>query len=151
VTFCSMFPSGVDDPIDSLQFVFGEAMPLSISSHTFRYPGFVASYEKGDSGIAFHGARATLIVNEDGCRLYSNRTSAPLVEAVSKDPAIPFMAHWANFLECLRTRRKPVSDIETCVRSTVTSLLADIAHRYSTTLDWDEKTFTTKQSERVAV
>ena len=25
--------------------------------------------------------------------------------------------HWKNFIECIRTRARPVSDIETCVRS----------------------------------
>jgi hypothetical protein len=55
--------------------------------------------------------------------------------------------HWKNFLECIRTRQKPQSDIETCVRSTVPCLLANLSMRYKTWLDWDEKAFTVKQPE----
>jgi hypothetical protein len=158
VTFCRMWPSGAnqagpDTPIDSVQFVFDEAMPFSISAHTLRYPGFVASYEQRESGtseIAFHGAQATLIMNQDGYRLYSNRKSAPLVEVVSKELASPALPHWANFIECLHSRRKSASDIETCVRSTVTGLLANISRRYSTTLNWDEKTFTVKPEPAIS-
>jgi hypothetical protein len=152
VTFCRIRQSGADTPIDSLQFAFDEAMPLSISAHTLRYPGFVASYEQRDSGnseIAFHGAHATLIMNQDGYRLYSNRKSAPLLEVVSTELASPAVPHWANFIECLHTRRKPTSDIETCVRSTVTGLLSNIARCYSTTLDWDDQTFTVKQEPAI--
>ena len=57
------------------------------------------------------------------------------------------MPHWANFLECVHSRRKPTSDIETCVRSTTTCLLANLALRRSTALDWDDKSFTVKQDE----
>jgi hypothetical protein len=49
------------------------------------------------------------------------------------------VAHWKNFLECIRTRAKPISEIETCVRSTATCVLANIAMRRGVTLDWDEK------------
>jgi hypothetical protein len=88
---------------------------------TFRYPGFVASYERrpgGAYGTAFHGTKATLMVNR---------------------AAGAHVAHWKNFLECIRTRAKPISEIETCVRSTATCVLANIAMRRGVTLDWDEK------------
>jgi hypothetical protein len=48
-------------------------------------------------------------------------------------------AHWKNFVECIRTRARPISEIETCVRSTATCVLANIAMRRGVTLDWDEK------------
>ena len=118
--------------MDMVQFVFDEAMPVSITAQggkftpetmlaTFHYPGFVASYERraGNTyGAAFHGTKATLMVP---CG------------------ADTHVAHWKNFLECIRTRAKPISDIETCVRSTATCVLANIAMRLGMTLDWDEK------------
>ena len=55
--------------------------------------------------------------------------------------------HWRNFEECLRTRQKPISDIETCVRSSATCILANLALRHGATLDWDDKAFTVKQHE----
>ena len=134
VRFCRAFEAAMTDGgvhlMDIVQFAFDEAMPVSITAQggapgtmlaTFRYPGFVASYESraGNTyGTAFHGTKDTLIVNR---------------------AADPHVAHWKNFLECIRTRAKPISEIETCVRSTATCVLANIAMRRGTTLDWDEK------------
>ncbi len=111
--------------VDLLQFVFDEAAPLSVAAQgsggnllaTYRYPRFVASRESrgtGPAGIAFHGATATRMVplREDGARV----------------------AHWRNFLECIRSRRRPVADIETGVRSTMTQLLESLALRRGTSI-----------------
>src|ERR1700722_3477696 len=97
-----------------IKFVFDEAMPVSISAQggilaTYRYPGFVAAYEsrptgKSTDGVAFYGARATLVVKRETTRQLAAMRAL----------------HWRNFLDCVRTRRKPASDIETCVRSTIT-------------------------------
>jgi predicted dehydrogenase len=154
--------------IDIIQFVFDEAMPLSVTAQggkfhatdnretphtlqaTYRYPGFVASYERlqaGKNGVAFHGTNATLMVSRAGYRLYPNDKNTKRVEESSKARADTNMTHWANFLECIRSRRKPASDIETCVRSTTTCLLADLAYRRSTAIDWDERSCTVRQSE----
>jgi len=131
VRFCRAFEAAATDGgvhvIDILQFAFDEAMPVSVTAQgcapdtmlaTFRYPGFVASYESraGNTyGAAFHGTKATLMV-------------IPAADA--------HVAHWKNFLECIRTRAKPASEIETCVRSTVTCMLAEIAMRHGMTLNW---------------
>ena len=55
--------------------------------------------------------------------------------------------HWANFLECVRTRQKPQSDIETCQRSTTTCLLGNVAYRSRLRLDWDAQKWTTQQAD----
>lgn len=161
--------------LDMVQFVFDEDMPLSVSAQggklyasdsletpdtmqaTYRYRRFVGSYESraanpyllytDNNGVAFHGTRATLMVSRSGYRLYSNEKNSKQVEESSKEVADINVTHWANFLQCIRSRRKPTSDIETCVRSTTTCLLADLAYRHSTAIDWDEQSFTVKQSE----
>jgi predicted dehydrogenase len=133
--------------LDIVQFAFDEAMPVSITAQggkffaddnvetpdtmlaTFRYPGFIASYERraGNTyGTAFHGTKATLMVNR------GTGMNVP---------------HWKNFLECIRTRAKPVAEIETCVRTTATCVVANLALRHGMTLDWDEKAFTVKQHD----
>ena len=134
VRFCRAFEAAATDGgvhvIDILQFAFDEAMPVSVTAQgcapdtmlaTFRYPGFVASYESragNTCGAAFHGTKATLVVNRE---------------------ADAHVAHWKNFLECIRTRAKPASEIETCVRSTATCVLAHTAMRHGMMLNWDEK------------
>jgi predicted dehydrogenase len=160
--------------LDIVQFAFDEAMPVSIAAQggkfystdnletpdtmlaTFRYPGFVGSYESrtvnpaplyNDTyGTAFHGTRATLMVNRKGYWIYPNEKGAAPVEETSKELSSMNAPHWANFLECIRTRRKPVSDIETCVRSTTTCLLANLAYRHGMALEWDDEAFTVKDA-----
>ena len=52
-----------------------------------------------------------------------------------------------NFLECIRTRQKPTSDIENLVRSSSVCLLGNVSMRAKTRLDFDEKTFSVWQPE----
>jgi len=161
--------------LDITQFVFDEAMPSSVSAQggkfyvtdntetpdtmlaTFRYPGFIASYESRTAnnypvydntyGTAFHGTEATLLVNRGGVFLFPTQKGA--APTVINDKSLSPMnePHWQNFQECIRTRQKPTSDIETCVRSTATCLLANLAMRHSATLTWDDQSFTVKQPD----
>jgi hypothetical protein len=55
--------------------------------------------------------------------------------------------HWANFIDCIKSRQKPISDIQTCVRTTIVCLLANISMRFKTRLDWDDKNSTVLQPE----
>jgi hypothetical protein len=70
------------------------------------------------AGAVVHGTEASLFVNRSGCRLIpNNKLKEP--ETWEKDRAKADMnvPHGRNFLECIRTRQKPISEIETCVRS----------------------------------
>jgi len=161
--------------LDIVQFAFDEAMPVSISAQggkfyvkdnletpdtmlaTYRYPGFLGAYESRTAnpfpyyehtyGTAFHGTEATLMVNRDGYWIWPVAKGKEPVAETSRELADMNVPHWKNFLECLRTRQKPVSDIETCVRSTTTCLLANLALRHGVTLEWDEAAFTVKQRD----
>ena len=55
-------------------------------------------------------------------------------------------AHWANFIDCVKTRKRPISDIEIGARSTAMCLLANVSLRSGLKLDWDEANWTTRQS-----
>lgn len=55
--------------------------------------------------------------------------------------------HWKNFLDCIRTRRKPTSDIENLVRSSAVCILGNVSMRSGTRLDFDQKSFTVRQPE----
>ena len=45
--------------------------------------------------------------------------------------------HYANFMECVRNRRTPASDIDSAVRSDTVSHLCDIAMRTGRKIHWD--------------
>jgi predicted dehydrogenase len=50
--------------------------------------------------------------------------------------------HYRDFLDCVRTRRTPVSDIESAVQSDFMSHLGDLAIRSGRRIRWDPKTET---------
>jgi hypothetical protein len=63
----------------------------------------------------------------------------------------PEKSHWDNFLECVATRQKPVSDIECVARSTVTALLGNVAMRGKIRVEYDPRTWTSPQKEAQAL
>ena len=160
--------------LDIVQMAFKEAMPTAITAMggkfwltdnrdtpdtlqvTYEYPGFLCTYENRNSngqsmfnkggGILFHGTQGTLFVDRSEYRLVPER-GATLQETLVKSSNNSNMAHWANLLECVRTRQKPISDIEVCQRSTTTCLLGNVALRSKLRLDWDAQKWTTVQSE----
>jgi predicted dehydrogenase len=171
ISFCRVFdysggglPASGVHLLDIVQWTFDEAMPVSVAAQggrdtllaTYRYPGFIASYESRGanplplcdavSGTVFHGAKATLMVNRAGYALYPGEKGGALLQEHGESLRALHVAHWRNFAECVRTREKPASDIETCVRSTATCVLANLSHRHGLTLDWDDKAFTVKQA-----
>jgi len=158
--------------MDIVQMAFNETMPLAITalggiyylkdnretpdtlSVTYEYPGFLATYEwragnaesmfKQGGGILFHGNKGTLFVTRSHYTVVPEKGSdlEPIEEKRINDANL---AHWANFLECMRTRQKPISDIETGYRSTATCLLGNVALRSKMHVDWDAKKETTLQ------
>jgi len=133
IAFCRT--QGTGEPlllVDLLQFLFDEATPISAGAQgsgiTYRYPGFLAFYEARRGGnawsISIHGTAATLSANPLG---YSVFPGSQRVEH-RDDPAV---AHWKNFLECVRSRQRPVSDVETCLRSTTAWLRAELTMRHT--------------------
>ncbi len=80
----------------------------------FEFPEFMAtwtlnydnSYENGWS-ILFQGDKATMILDEDGYRVYAEpwkRTNQPVYE--EKAP-VPVESHIQNFLDCMKSRAEP--------------------------------------------
>lgn len=127
---------------------------------TFFYPKFLSSYESRTcnpmpllghwgAATAIHGTEATVVVNRGGCWFIPNRGSKVEPAVWEKDSKLAQLnvPHWENFLACIRSREKPISDIENCVRSSVTCILANISMRAGVRVDWDEKQWTVKQSE----
>jgi predicted dehydrogenase len=126
---------------------------------TFYYPKFLITYEsrtcnplplfgrQQGTGTTIHGTEGTILVNRSGCWVIPN-TKSNLAEASwandaeMKEMNVP---HWKNWVECIKTRKKPTSDIETCARSSTACLLANLSMRYKQRLDWDEEDWTVQQ------
>lgn len=116
----------------------------------YEFPKFLAQYEnrmfnansmfKQGYGTMFHGTKGTLFVDRSLYRIHpeGGKPNDPVevVEVKSSDNSN--QKHWANFVECIRTRQRPASDIEICYKSTVTCLLANISILSKQRVDWDE-------------
>jgi predicted dehydrogenase len=124
---------------------------------SYQYPqGLIAMYENRSntgrsgfdraSGIYFHGDKATLFVDRHVLRLIPEKGS-PVAKLEMKASNDCNDAHWSNFLECIRSRQRPISDVEKGVRSTWTSLLGNVAYRSGTRIDWDDRTGSVAQKE----
>ena len=123
---------------------------------SFEYPGFLGSWEHRSNntenmtsrlmGLTFHGTRGTLYVDRALYRVTPEKGS-DLQASEMKRVTDPHPLHWTNFIECVRSRQKPNSDIETCFRSSVTCLLGNAAYRSKLRLDWDQPSLTVAQKE----
>jgi predicted dehydrogenase len=115
---------------------------------TFRYSDFVCTYENRECngrpidghgyGISFHGTEATMLLDRSGFQIIPE----------GGDRGVPMQAqslpesharHMRNFLDCVKSRQRPVSDVEIGHRSTSTAILGNIAYRTGRQLTWDRE------------
>lgn len=87
-------------------------------------------------GTVFYGDKGTLFVDRSNYSIYPEKGSQ-LQEVTVASSNNHGRDHWKNFIDCIRTRRRPVSDIEIGHRSTSTALLGNIALRAGLRIDWD--------------
>ncbi len=161
--------------LDIVQYAFDEVMPVKhaaigskfyVNDNTetpdtliasYQYPKFVCTYESrtaapepmfGESyGTAFLGTRGTLVINRGGYKLIPAGRGSTLqaFEDHDKEKVPMNDPHWANFVECIKSREKPIADIETVVRTSQACILSNVALRTGMTLDWDDAAKTVKQ------
>jgi predicted dehydrogenase len=154
--------------LDIARMGMSEAMPRAVSalgqkfliqdnrdtpdtlSAIYEFPTFLAQYENrmfnGNSmfkqgyGTMFHGTKGTMFVDRSLYRIHPEPggpgDTPEVVEVKSSNNSN--VAHWANFLECMRSRQRPASDIEICYKSTVTCLLANVSILSKQRVDWDD-------------
>lgn len=120
---------------------------------TYEYPEFVATYESrfcnGNSmydkgyGIEYHGTDGTLFLDRGGWEVFpekrgsGKRHTEQTAAMQMKSANNAHFDHVRNFLDCVKSRRRPISDIEIGHRSTSTCLLGNIAYRSKERLTWD--------------
>jgi predicted dehydrogenase len=152
--------------LDIVQWAMGTDAPDVVSTHggklvlednrqtpdtlqaTFRYPDFVCTYENRECngrpidghgyGISFHGTDATMVLDRSGFQIIPE----------GEDQGVPMQAqslpgshasHMRNFLDCVKSRQQPVSDMEIGHRSTSTAILGNISYRTGRQLTWDRE------------
>jgi predicted dehydrogenase/type 1 glutamine amidotransferase len=148
--------------IDSVHFATGNEVPISACSFggkfvlednretpdtqdaILEYPGYTLlatvhhanarPIEGRDYGIAFYGTRGTLVITREGFEVFPEAGRMQPMKMGGSEQDGP---HVQNFLECIRSRKMPVADVETSHRSTVACHLANIAFRVKRVVRWD--------------
>lgn len=139
------------DTPDTMQVVY-EFPNDAVLTYSMR-KGNGLKFNGKDYGILFCGTDGSLMLDRSGHEIIPDRTVLPYgirlvkgereprkitLEASTfkaKDDGLP--AHVDNFLECLKTRKRPVCDIEITHRSTNTCHLGNIAYKLGRKLTWD--------------
>jgi predicted dehydrogenase len=86
------------------------------------------SYENGWS-ITFLGDKGTLILDEEGYRIYKEPWPKNKTPFVEKDAPVPLQAHVRNFLDCIKSRQDPNCTVEIAARAVAGPHLANLAFR----------------------
>jgi predicted dehydrogenase len=110
---------------------------------------FIERGKENDNGILFEGTAGRFHVsrprdNHTGLRglPFDELKTKPLPDGLitqiynGKQPG----NHMGNFIECVKTREQPISDVFTHHRAVTTCHLANIAMRLNRTLHWDPET-----------
>jgi predicted dehydrogenase len=131
----------------------------------FEYPGFLATYELRMSNqhsrygeheytgrdwdvlrewaIEFYGSDGTLTFDEMGLQVHPEKSRhgsnqvdrTPTMELKDADEGL--FEHVRNFLDCVKSRQRPLCDIEIGQRATNACHLGNIAYRTQSRLVWD--------------
>jgi predicted dehydrogenase len=110
----------------------------------YQFPGWVLQWEhrfnnlRGLDGGSEHGAefigdKGSLIVDRNGYRYFPESPGAEEPPKLDKKDS----THWQNFLDCVKTRKTPASDIGSMAKTTMLCLLGNIALQSGRTLRWD--------------
>jgi len=110
----------------------------------YDYPGFTMVYslrlgngrspEGHNYGMEFYGTRGTLFVDRGGFEVFPEGAATEPVKSGGSQQNQP---HVREFLDCIRTRSRPVSDIRVAHRSTSAPHLGNIALHVGRKIYWD--------------
>ncbi len=111
---------------------------------TYQFPKFLIQWENrfnNDRGLdggkghgaEFIGTNGTLIVDRDGYKYYPSKEGNAQPAESKKEES----THWQNFVDCIKSRQQPASNIDSMGRTTMLCHLGNIALQTGKTLQWD--------------
>ena len=174
------FYSGPGDVPDTLQvsyrypnFLFHYSV---LTKNTYGLNGDPGAARYGSMGMQFHGTKGTIFVDRSGFRLTPQPTRREEPDQLPSPPApdsrqtgfyyttevLPEQSdssqqhapHVRNFLDCVKSRKRPNADIEYGHATNTTCRLANIAYRLGRAIRWDaakERAIDDAEANRLAV
>jgi len=95
---------------------------------------------EGENGVLFVGERGELFVSRGRIAVDGQDLVRQVLESPARDAATRLYEsndHMGNFVECVRSRRRPICDVEVGHRSVTVCHLGNIALRLRRPLKWD--------------
>jgi predicted dehydrogenase len=93
--------------------------------------------------MQFHGSDGTLLLDQSGVHVNPEKHTLNRKQ-VDRTPTMEMLGfeevyaeHVRNFLDCVKSRQRPVTDIEIGHRASTACHLANIAYRTKSRLAWD--------------
>jgi predicted dehydrogenase len=149
----------------------------SVMHHnTYGLNGDVGAARFGSYGIQFHGTKGTLFIDRSGFRITPQvmrqeeaNQPAPRATTDSKQPGFYYTTaimpetsdsseqHWPhvrNFLDCVKSRKRPNADIEDGHLANTVCRLGNIAYRTGRAIRWDaarEQIVDDNEAQRLAI
>jgi predicted dehydrogenase len=102
--------------------------------------------EAREHGVLFHGEQGVLVVDRGGWEVYpeTDRIDKPRMYKAAGVPRRPastnldmHVIHVQNFIDCMRSRKRPNSDVEIGHNSMIACHLGNIAQRLGRQVKWD--------------
>jgi hypothetical protein len=93
--------------------------------------------------MEFYGTEGTLFINREGYTIWpmdlvhDGWETFGSTAVTTGDGTPQHQPHVENFLECVRSRQKPNSDIETTHRATSACIVGNISYKLGRKLHWD--------------
>ena len=130
---------GLFDSISSwdMHCTYANGVKMHFMDHTTAAPVVSRYYPKmRDHGTTFHGDEGWITVRR-GSIDFSNDTLRRVKFKDSEVRLYKSENHMANFVDCIKSRKKPISTIEAAVQSDLISHLSNAAIRLQRPIRWD--------------
>ena len=122
-----------------------------------KYTGGIEVTHVSENGVTFHGDKGMIFVNRgrfilkvgdrEVANFSTNDSKPPLKEQVAaaekefladaKIKLINSTGHKDNFVECIKSRQRPIADVEIGARTVTTCHLVNLAYRHGQKIQWD--------------
>jgi predicted dehydrogenase len=110
--------------------------PKAQNGVEYRYANGVVMVHGGPSGCTFIGSRGVLRIDRGLLRsVPEDIVKEPLGENEVHLPVSP--GHHRDWLDCIRSRKRPVADVEVGARSVAIPILGNLAYWHHRPLSWD--------------
>jgi predicted dehydrogenase len=116
--------------------IFPPVAPNAHHGVIYRYASGVVMVHGGPSGCTFTGTEGTLRIDRD--HLNSDPPGIVKEPLGAKDVHLPKSpGHHRNWLDCIRSRKRPLADVEIGARSVSICILGNLAYWNNRRLRWD--------------